>query len=129
MGKRIVLFLMPLLIVLMDVNAQEVAPEPTQDPNVPYRLFKTSNIWTFIELETSTGKMWIIQYSLKDSERGGFVLNNRNLAENKKKIDGRFTLYPTSNIWTFILLDQISGSTWQVQWSFDEDKRFVIPLY
>jgi hypothetical protein len=73
--------------------------------------------------------MWIIQYSVQDDERGGIVLNNRNLAENKKKIDGRFTLHPTSNIWTFILLDQISGHTWQVQWSFDEDKRFVIPLY
>lgn len=30
---------------------------------------------------------------------------------------GRFTLYPTQNVFTFILLDQIDGRMWQVQWS------------
>ncbi len=129
MRKKIVLFFILLIVTLMCVNAQEIVPEPTQDPNAPYRLYKTSNIRIFIKLETATGKMWMIQYSDQDDARGGVVLNHKNLAENKKNIDGRFTLYPTSNIWTFILLDQISGSTWQVQWSYDENKRFVIPLY
>ena len=31
----------------------------------------------------------------------------------------RFKLYPTQNIYTFLLLDTINGRTWQVQWSLD----------
>ena len=40
----------------------------------------------------------------------------------------RFTIYPTLNIWTFLLLDQVDGHTYQVQWSTDPDKRFVIQI-
>jgi hypothetical protein len=29
---------------------------------------------------------------------------------------GRFTLYPTSNIYTFLLLDQGPEDAWYVQW-------------
>lgn len=29
---------------------------------------------------------------------------------------------------TFILLDQINGRTWQVQWSLEPEKRIVIPI-
>ena len=32
------------------------------------------------------------------------------------------------NIYNFILLDQIDGRVWQVQWSFKANERFVIPI-
>ncbi|HEV3218228.1 MAG TPA: hypothetical protein VGZ48_00545 [Candidatus Acidoferrales bacterium] len=42
---------------------------------------------------------------------------------------GRFTLYPTENIYNFLLLDQIDGRVWQVQWNWDSPaKRFVLPI-
>ncbi len=127
--KKVMIFLVVFFIISTGLIAQTQVIESTQDPNAPYRLFKTQNIWTFIELETATGKMWILQYSVEDNERGGVILNDKNLAENKKKIDGRFTLYYTSNMWNFILLDQITGSTWQVQWSFNKDEQFIMPLF
>jgi hypothetical protein len=40
---------------------------------------------------------------------------------------GRFTLYPTSNIWTFILLDQETGNTWHVQWGKPQE-RLIVPI-
>lgn len=39
-----------------------------------------------------------------------------------------FVVYPTQNIWTFILLDQIDGRAYQVQWSQDENKWAIIPI-
>lgn len=94
-----------------------------------YKLFPTQNIWTFIKLDTQTGKMWLLQYSVNDNEeRFEYDLNPDALVVNGKKVNGRFELYPTQNIYNFILLDQIDGKTWQVQWSFDEENRFVLPI-
>ena len=32
--------------------------DPQQRLDVRYRLFKTENIWTFLELDTQTGRLW-----------------------------------------------------------------------
>lgn len=78
--------------------AQTSVPEPSQEPAVPYRLFKTQNIWTFIRLNTVTGKMWQVQFDVKGNERFYITLQEENLADAKEIISGRFTLYPTGNI-------------------------------
>ncbi len=39
--------------------------------------------------------------------------------------NGRFKLYPTGNMWNFIMVDVIDGRTWQVQWSTKENERIV----
>ena len=39
--------------------------------------------------------------------------------------NGRFKLYPTGNMWNFIMVDVIDGRTWQVQWSSKENERIV----
>jgi len=38
---------------------------------------------------------------------------------------GQFKLYPTDNMYSFIMVNTETGSTYQVQWSIDKDKRFV----
>lgn len=43
--------------------------------------------------------------------------------------NGRYKLYPSQNIYNFILLDVINGNTYQVQWNIDEKKRFVNLIY
>ena len=103
------LFFLFVLFCLFTIPSfsEEIYSEPDQATMVPYRLYKTSNMWNFIQLETSTGKMYIVQYSINDDYRGRYPLNDKNLASEKKSVIGRFTLYPTSNIWNFILLDQI----------------------
>ena len=38
---------------------------------------------------------------------------------------GRFELYPTKNVYNFIMLDTATGSTWQVQWSQDNNQAII----
>jgi len=94
-----------------------------------YQLFPTQNYWTFIKLDTRNGKMWQVHFTVKDEgEQGELVLNSLPLVSKDKEVKGRFTLYPTENIYNFLLLDQIDGNVYQVQWSMDAKYRGVIPI-
>ena len=74
-----------------------------------------------------TGKIWQVQYSTDGDEyRFETVLNSKTLSY--KGDIGRFTLYPTTNTYNFILLDQIDGTTYQVQWSGERKNRLVLPI-
>ena len=137
--KIFVLPLLPLLLLLMSGCTGNV---PKSDPKEEtkeqllqtysverYKLFPTQNMWTFIKLDTQTGQMWQVQYSVKGDEgRFEYDLNPKPLITTGKKVNGRFELYSTQNIYNFILLDTIDGKIWQVQWSFDEENRAVIPI-
>jgi len=94
-----------------------------------YQLFPTQNYWTFIKLDTRNGKMWQVHFTVKDDGgQGEFVLNSVSLVSKEKEVNGRFTLYPTENIYNFLLLDQIDGDVYQVQWSMNEKIRGVVPI-
>jgi len=67
-----------------------------------------------------------VQYSMEDSKRIEVILSATSLVKKEDEVKGRFTLYPTKNIWTFILLDQIGGNTWQVQWSVNPEPFFIL---
>ena len=43
--------------------------------------------------------------------------------------NGRFKLYPTGNMYNFIMVDVIDGRTWQVQWNTKKNKRIVRRFY
>ena len=117
-----------LLLFCESIFAQSSVIEATQSTTVPYRLFRTTNRWTFIKLDTITGRMWLVQYDTEGDARGSIVLNSEDFASGKTRTPGRFTLYSTQNIWNFILIDQIDGNMWQVQWSQDRRNRFVLPI-
>lgn len=123
-----------LLLVASNFSfAQTTSEVPTQiistDTAVTYRLFSTRNIYTFIKLDTRNGKMWQVQWSNKGKEyRFESTLSDISLVNKDEEKNGRFFLYPTTNIYTFILLDQVDGRTWQVQWG-KEDERLVIRIY
>ena len=127
-----ILLYVTLLFILSFNNAifgqTPSVPEPTQRPDAYYRLFRTTNLWTFIKLDTRDGRMWQVQFDAQGTNRGNIILNDQPLIDAKKQIPGRFTLYPTSNIFNFILLDQVDGRTWQVQWSTEANERVVIPI-
>jgi hypothetical protein len=103
-------------------------PTFAQDESVTYRLYPTQNMNVFIKLNTRNGLMWLVQYSTSDKNRIVDNLNTNRLVALDDEQNNRFTLIPTQNIWTFILLDQIDGGTWQVQWSIDAKQRFVLPI-
>ena len=127
-------FFILILLVFTFVNfaiAEEPFSEPTQDTNVRYRLFPTQNMWTFLKLDTMTGKIWQVQFSVKgDDYRFESVLSSVDITETMKleKKIGRFTLYSTQNFYNFVMLDQIDGYTYQVQWSDDWENRFILPI-
>lgn len=91
-----------------------------------YLLYPTANIYTFLKLDTRNGKIWQVQYSMDENEFE-VVLNPRELATAGKS--GQFALYPTTNNWTFLLLDTVNGDVWHVQWSQDAEKRGIIPIH
>lgn len=90
-----------------------------------YKLYPTQNTWTFLELDTQTGRVWQVQYSVEGSRyRFKTNLNSWSLLEaSDLQVSGRFELYPTQNMYNFVLLDKISGKTWQVQWSTNYSER------
>ncbi|HQW44460.1 MAG TPA: hypothetical protein PLX74_09785 [Chitinophagaceae bacterium] len=112
--------------------AQSASDTPIQnistDSCVVYRLFATKNIYTFIKLNTRNGQMWQVQWSLKSSQFET-TLSDVSRVDKDKERNGRFFLYPTTNIYNFILLDQIDGRAWQVQWSTDSNERMVVRIY
>ncbi|MCM1078485.1 MAG: hypothetical protein NC344_00150 [Bacteroidales bacterium] len=95
-----------------------------------YQLFATQNMWNFIKLNTINGKMWIVQYSVNgEDSRFQSTLNEQSLlSQGQTQTRGRFTLVPTSNMWNFILLDQIDGKQWQVQWTTNGEGNMTIPI-
>ncbi len=85
-------------------------------------------MWTFLKLDTRNGQIWQVQYDIQGDDRMEVILNDKTLVSDEEAENGRFTLYPTKNIYTFILLDQHDGRMWQAQWSIEADQRFIIPI-
>lgn len=97
--------------------------------NSIYQLFPTKNYWTFIKLDTRNGKMWQVHFGVEDdTNTGELILNSLPIVDKEEEINGRFTLYPTENMYNFLLLDQISGVVVQVQWSLDAKKRGIVSV-
>jgi hypothetical protein len=121
--KRALAITAVLLVLASFSQAQELPPGPTQDPSAPYRLFSTTNIYTFLKLDTRDGRIWQVQWGDEDQR---FITPLDVEARVPDGNAGRFTLYPTKNIYTFILLDQETGNAWQVQWGGKASDQFVV---
>lgn len=92
-----------------------------------YKLYPTRNMWNFLKLDTRNGKISIVQFSVEDKDKQ-FEYSLSDVAIVANETPGRFVLQTTENLYNFLMLDQITGQTYQVQWNFDADKRFVIPI-
>lgn len=90
-----------------------------------FRLYKTENVFNFIRLDSATGALWQVQMTMKSSAPGKTVpINEESLLQPDEALTpGRFELYPTNNMFIFILLDTQDGATYQVQWSSQPEKR------
>jgi hypothetical protein len=130
--KKVILFsFIVLTTIISSAQTQQSAINEKNQKSllaVKYRLYPTQNMWTFIKLNTRNGKMWQIQFDVEDNKRFETYLNILPLVAKEKEVNDRFTLYPTQNMWTFILLDQYNGKTWQVQWSIEPENRGVVPI-
>ena len=87
-----------------------------------FKLYKTENFYNFLELDTKTGKIQQVQWTLDGENEGSVVINDVDLSLEIGYSSGSFELYPTSNIYQFILIDKTNGRKWHVQWG---DKRWI----
>jgi len=130
--KKVILFsFIVLTTIISSAQTQESAINEKNQKSflaVKYRLYPTQNMWTFVKLNTRNGKMWQIQFDVEENNRFETYLNILPLVAKEKEVNDRFTLYPTQNMWTFILLDQYNGKTWQVQWSIEPENRGIVPI-
>ena len=91
-----------------------------------YKIYKTENMYNLLKLDTATGRVWQVQYGMnKYAKPMETPIDDRSLLLSTENVfSGRFELYPTNNMYTFILLDTELGSVWQVQWSTNPKQRF-----
>lgn len=94
-----------------------------------YKLYRTENIYTLLELDTKTGKIKQVQWSLKSSEEGTFTINGDDLNFGVGHGSGTYELYPTGNMYQFILLDKTNGRKWHVQWGLGDSNRWIRRIY
>ena len=151
--KRLLTFLVALCAICISVSAQNTIPTESSDTLIlsprdsllfdyldayhsqlrepRFKLFPTQNTWTFLKLDTMTGQIWQVHYSVDKSLRMEYVLDDTISISVllDEHICGRFTLYETKNMYNFILLDTIDGRCWQVQWGIDEKDRMVLRIY
>ena len=133
MKRNLITLIFVLFTVVSFAQSQEKSNTVLQkkvSENAIYQLFPTPNVWTFIKLDTRNGKMWQVHFSVSAEKlTGQLVLNSNSLVNEEDEIKGRFTLYKTENIYNLILLDQIDGRVWQVQWNNEQEKRFISRIY
>lgn len=151
MMKCILLFLA--IAFTLTVSAQVNSSQPEESPvaedtieettsiqtsHVRYKLYPTQNMWTFIKLDTRTGAMWQVHYDVIGDAHAelslasvfSFIPDGVGIFEMiDNGVNGRFILHPTDNMYNFILLDQIDGRMWQIQWSMEEKKRGIVYTY
>jgi len=110
------------------LEALQLSP-PQQQLPVPFRVFKTANLWNQLLLNTMDGRVWQIAFTVdRNGVRALVPINSTPLVTGKDALVGRFTLYPTDNIWTFLLVDQFSGEVWQCQFGIEDGYRWLKPI-
>lgn len=92
-----------------------------------YKLYPTENMYINLKLDTKTGQIDLIQWSLDDDKEGSMTLNSTDLSYDTGC--GTFELYPTQNIYQFLLLDKVTGRIWHVQWGFEREKCWIKRIY
>lgn len=92
-----------------------------------YKMYPTQNMYNLLKLDTQSGRIEQVQWSLDDNNEFTSVINSEDLPW--KKGLNSFELYPTQNMYQFILLDKATGRTWHVQWGLDYKKRWIKRIY
>lgn len=95
-----------------------------------YKMYPTQNINILLKLDTATGRVWMVQYGTGDNIGLSVPIDDSSLLYSWDTIQaGRFEMYPTQNMYNFILLDTQLGYTYQVQWHTKEKSRMRVRIY
>jgi hypothetical protein len=96
-----------------------------------YKMYQTENIYNLLKLDTKTGKIWQVQWNLDSAKEGTWEINNYDLSQWSGGYGSNsFELYPTKNMYQFILIDKTDGRMWHVQWGTGGDnERWIRRIY
>lgn len=95
-----------------------------------YKMYPTENIYTLLKLDTKTGKIWQVQWSLESDTEGTWIINSDDLTSWSGGYGSNsFELYPTQNMYQFILINKTDGRMWHVQWGIGDKKRWIRRIY
>lgn len=91
-----------------------------------FKMCQTENNHILLKIDTRIGRVWMVQYALKNFDEAMTVsINYYGVVFENEGWNGRFELYPTKNMYNFIMLDTGTGTAYQVQWSTDAVNTFV----
>ena len=108
--------------ILEDIDMRSLKNEA----NDRYKFYPTENIYNFLKLDTRTGRIEQVQWSLDTNKEGSVTINNEDLSWSSCSL---FELYPTQNMYQFLLLDKTNGRTWHVQWGMKDKERWMRRIY
>jgi hypothetical protein len=92
-----------------------------------YWLYETKNMWTFILLDTFTGKLWQCQYSVEGVDYIFTIpINEWALVDGTTS---RFSIEPMTSMYQYYLIDNETGEMWKFQWSTKGDDYRWIEKY
>lgn len=96
-----------------------------------YKMYQTENIYNLLKLDTRTGRIWQVQWNLDKSKEGTWSINSDDLTPWSGGYGSNsFELYPTKNMYQFILIDKTDGRMWHVQWGTGGDReRWIRRIY
>ncbi len=115
-----------LVFLVIIVNILEGIKNPEHNR---YKMYRTENMYTFLQLDTASGLLKQIQWTLEGKNEGSFDINTQKLIQDEPLKTGRFELYATKNMYTFILLDKINGNVFHAQWGMEENNRLLYPIF
>ena len=84
-----------------------------------FKLVSTESTQVFLKLDTCRGLIEMVRFGTREKDRRESSVNYYPLATGADAVPGRFELYPTDYVRTYLLLDVLNGRTWQVEWTYD----------
>lgn len=110
-----------------ELMSELITMKMKQNLSERYKIYPTENIYILIKLDTQTGKLELIQWSLKSKDEFSATLNDIDLSWYNGL--NSFELYPTKNMYQFILLDKATGRNWHVQWGTKSSEMWIRQIY
>lgn len=124
--KHFVSFLIAVCCSLT-IAAQEPAAESGAEVVVRvtdrYKLYPTSDSFYFLKLDTRTGAIAQIEWSFRVKSCRETPVSAAPVPLPEEAPNGRFELYPTQNVFVFLLQDKVGGETWLLQWNANSTKN------
>lgn len=94
-----------------------------------YYLVPTRNYWTFILVDSFTGKLWQTQFSVKSVDNMFSIpINDIELSTTKRS---KFSVQPMTSMYQFYLINDDTGEMWKFQWTTKEEEgyRWIEKIY